>query len=84
LELPERLCRDLKSAIGDIQYLAKKWQTLNNFQVPVMLEEGVLKHTCVNVKQCEAKKYWGTTILSSQYLEKYWGECPYGVGTYAA
>jgi len=28
-----------------------------------------LKHTCV--KQCKAKKYWGKTILSPQYLEKY-------------
>jgi len=29
------------------------------------------------------KKYWGETILSPQYLEKYWGECShclYGVG----
>jgi len=51
-----------------------KWQTLNNLQV-------ALKHACV--KRCKAKKYWGETILSSQYLEKYWGECPhcpYGVG----
>ena len=40
--------RDLKAAIGigDIQDLAKKWQTLNNFQVAV-------KHTCV--KRCKAK-----------------------------
>jgi len=36
---------------------------------------------------CKAKKYWGSTILSPQYLEKYWGKCPhcpYGVGAYAA
>ena len=37
-ELPERLCRNLKAAIGDIQDLAKKWQTLNNLQVAVMLQ----------------------------------------------
>jgi len=36
-------------------------------------------------KRCKAKKYWGETVLSPQYLEKYWGECPhcpYGVGAY--
>jgi len=33
-----------------------------------------LKHTCV--KRCKAKKYWGETILSPQYLQKYWGKCP--------
>jgi len=56
----------------------KKWQTLNNLQV-------ALKHACV--KRCKAKKYWGETILLSQYLEKCWGECPhcpYGVGAYGA
>jgi len=37
LELPECLCRYLKAAVGDIQYLAKKWQTLNNLQVAIML-----------------------------------------------
>jgi len=76
LELPERLCQDLKAAIGDIQDLAKKWQTLSNLQVAV-------KRTCV--KQRKAKKYWGETILSPQYLEKYWSECPhcpYGVVAY--
>ena len=24
----------------------------------------------------QAKKNWGETILSPQYLEKYWDECP--------
>jgi len=58
----------LKGAIGDIRGLAKKWQTPNNLQVAV-------KHTCI--KRCKAKKYWVETILSPQYLEKYWGDCPH-------
>jgi len=24
----------------------------------------------------QGQKVWGETILSAQYLEKYWGECP--------
>ena len=53
-------------------------ETLNNSQVAV-------KHTCI--KRDKAKKYWGETTLSPQYLEKYWGNsphCPYRVGAYVS
>jgi len=80
LELAEHLCRDLKAAIGigDIQDLAKKCQTLNNLQVAVMLQSWISQFRFPRL-------YWGKTICSPQYFEKYWGECPhcpYGVGAY--